>query len=64
MLTKGAPYHELHEVLLCLRFLILGGVLGSYRMSDTVGQKTGENHFTNWGIPATLLIPSQFYALP
>ena len=28
-----------------------GGVLGSHRMSDIGGQKTGENNFTDWGIP-------------
>ena len=41
-----------------------GGVLSSHRMSDNAGQKTGENYFTDWGIPVTLLVPSQFYALP
>ena len=27
-------------------------------MSDTAGQKTGENHFTDRGIPVTLVAPS------
>ena len=30
-----------------------GGVLGSYRMSDTAGQKIRENYFTDWGIPVS-----------